>query len=205
MSSLATQLNRLKIAQKETVSLPERSRVSLLFDIGKAANIDDATILALAQSAVKELTSTVPAMLPTFSQYQEFFSEQAPYLPSLTATKLAELTKRMDTFIHALSGYLNLPATHKVLEHLVRSYQAHAHLPMSLIFASMPLHNQNLFTRIAQIAKTDELPWLADVVKDGSIVTEELVITAMARQNGQLLSKYCDWLWSGEIEANRLH
>ena len=49
MTSLAQQLSVLKLKQKDEVVLPQRTKLSFLFDIKKAANIDDQTVYFLCQ------------------------------------------------------------------------------------------------------------------------------------------------------------
>jgi len=40
-TSLAAQLSKLKTQQKDEIKLPSRTKLSFLFDIKQAANIDD--------------------------------------------------------------------------------------------------------------------------------------------------------------------
>jgi len=52
MTSLAQQLSKLKALQKDEIALPTRSKMSFLFDIKKAANIDDQTLYYLCLKGI---------------------------------------------------------------------------------------------------------------------------------------------------------
>jgi len=49
MSSLAQQLQSLKLKQKDEVKIQERSKASFIFDAKTAANIDDDTLFLICQ------------------------------------------------------------------------------------------------------------------------------------------------------------
>jgi len=44
------------------VALPSRSKISFLFDIKKAANIDDLTLFYLCQKGISELVEAIPSL-----------------------------------------------------------------------------------------------------------------------------------------------
>ena len=44
------------------MALPSRSKISFLFDIKKAANIDDLTLFYLCQKGISELVEAIPSL-----------------------------------------------------------------------------------------------------------------------------------------------
>jgi len=54
-TSLQQQLQNLRQAQKDEISLPQRTKLSFLFDIKEAANIEDQTLYFLCMGGLKDL------------------------------------------------------------------------------------------------------------------------------------------------------
>jgi hypothetical protein len=52
-------LNQLKLGQRDEVALPSRTKLSFLFDIKKAGDIDDQTLHYMCQSGIKAIKEKV--------------------------------------------------------------------------------------------------------------------------------------------------
>jgi hypothetical protein len=62
MTSLAAQLNKLRVAQKDDIALPTRTKASFLFDIKQAASIDDQTLYYICVGGLREIAVSLPAL-----------------------------------------------------------------------------------------------------------------------------------------------
>lgn len=69
MSTLAQQLNKLKIVQKDEIDLPQRTRISFLFDIKQAANVDDQTLYYICLSGLREIATQLPELASQLQPY----------------------------------------------------------------------------------------------------------------------------------------
>ena len=150
MTSLAQQLSALKLKQKDEVVLPQRTKLSFLFDIKKAANIDDQTVYFLCQQGIKDLTSQVPSLQEKLSAYAAtILNEQSVtfYRGSQTAEDLQELDAKLKDLLKLLSGHLIETSTHKIIEFLVRIYEVQAHLKHDFILAFLPYFETTYFLR----------------------------------------------------------
>ena len=58
-TSLAQQLNALKLKQRDEIAMPARTRISFLFDAKQASNLDDQTLFYIAMAGVKQLESSL--------------------------------------------------------------------------------------------------------------------------------------------------
>jgi hypothetical protein len=78
-TSLAKQLGALKLVQRDEIQLPSRTKISFLFDVKQAANIDDQTLFYMCQSGIshlnKEVDSDLAEKLSVFNT--DIFGEKA--------------------------------------------------------------------------------------------------------------------------------
>jgi hypothetical protein len=54
-TSLASQLNALKVQQRDALQVPKRIRISFLFDSKRAATIDDQTLFYICKAGMTQL------------------------------------------------------------------------------------------------------------------------------------------------------
>ena len=140
--------------------IPQRAKISFLFDIKKAANIDDQTLYFLCQSAIQDLESQSSALHHSLLQ-TDLFSEASLnfYRGTQTAEALKAVDEKLDNILALLAPHLLLPATHKIFEYMIRIYDVHVHLKHSVLCAFLAYFETAYFTRAIQLLnlKDDEL------------------------------------------------
>jgi len=134
MTSLASQLNQLRTTQRDEISLPSRTRVSFLFDIKQAANIDDQTLFFMCQSALKQL----PTDLAPFTADILHDKSLEFYRGTLTRDALKPIDEKIEALIKQLAAHLMDANAHKVIEYLLRIYEVHIYHKESLLAAFLP-------------------------------------------------------------------
>lgn len=68
-TSLTQQLNQLRVKQRDQVVLPSRTKISFLFDIKKAANVDDQSLYYLCQQGLTDLSKEEPRLENKIKDY----------------------------------------------------------------------------------------------------------------------------------------
>lgn len=195
-TSLSAQLNVLKLKQKDEVVLPSRTKISFLFDIKKAANIDDQTLFFLCQQGASELGKQEPALQETLSAYTATLLNETSlgfYRGAKTAEELKEIDAKLRSLMHLLSAYLILQASHKIVEYLVRIYEVHAHIKHEFIMAFLPFFETSYFLKAIQLVsvKQDEhFAFLHEFAYQGQSVDKKTLIKFLSRNNAVVFSKY---------------
>lgn len=164
-----------------------RSRVSFLFEARQAANIDDQSLFALCQSALKDIESSAPTelQLQMHAFQQNLLSESSLKFYRGTRTKDANKAtdKDLAQLLRALSPYyLEVPATHKVVEYLVRIYEVQSFLKHDFLFSFLPYYETVWFARAAQLCNLKEdqyFNWLHEVAYKGEQVSRHLLVHAI--------------------------
>lgn len=193
-TSLSQQLNQLKIKQKDEIEVPTRTKISFLFDIKRAANIDDQTLYFLCLGAINETKQEAPELHANLEPYMEdIFHENSVSFYRGTQTK--EQLKIVDDKLDALLSqvlppyYLNVSQTHKIVEYLLRIYDVHAHHKNALVFGWLPLFETSYFLKISQLVRTKDdkwLDWLADFAYKGEQVPKLILLKVMHRNKAGL-------------------
>ena len=199
-TSLAQQLKNLKVKQKDEIVLPQRTRISFLFDIKKAANIDDQTLYFLCQSGIQELEEQAPQLYASL-QNTDLFSESSLsfYRGTQTSDSLKIVDSKLEEVLGLLAPYLLLPPTHKVFEYMVRIYEVHAHLKHSVIFAFLAYFETSYFLKAMQLLnlKEDEVWYfLHEFAYRGQSIQKPALVKALARNQGIAFTKYTQWCLS---------
>lgn len=105
--------------------MPSRAKISFLFDIKQAANIDDQTLFYICQSGVAALE---PALdLSTFQS--DILNERSLsfYRGTETVETLKPIDERLELLIKLLAPHALDSGCHKILEYLIRIYEVHVH------------------------------------------------------------------------------
>jgi len=123
----------LKLAQRDEVALPTRTRLSFMFDIKQAANIDDQTMLYMAQNGLAQLEGDLKERIEVLKE--DLFSEKSLdfYRGRQTKEELEEVTDKLTLAIKLMAPHLMEPPVHKLLEFLIRIYEVHIHLKHLLL------------------------------------------------------------------------
>lgn len=179
-SSLAQQLKSIQQQDRLVRGVPagQKKRPSFLFDEKEAADYDDESIYELGVEGFQDLCKVDPSL----RSYQEcIFSEDlmAKDLSLLTKGEKKELDKEVSAFLTLLSPHLQLKATHKVLEWMVRKWRVNECNVDALLACILPHHDTIPFVRMVQIVYfTNDSRWsfLFDKVKQGgSAITRRLL------------------------------
>lgn len=155
MSSATQQLIGLAKARFDPV---ESKGVTFLFENDReAARMDREALFQLGVAGFQELVKTDQR----FSAFERaLFSPSAKEIRRTMETQSANAT--IDTALHSflplLSGYLTLPAAHKVMEYLVRHLQVHLLNVSDVLAAFLPYHETALFPRILAVLNLQSAP-----------------------------------------------
>lgn len=125
-TSLASQLNALKIQQRDEIALPSRLRLSFLFDSKTAATIDDQALYYIALAGCKQ----VEQLCPLDAFMSEILSEKSLSFYRGTQTKdtLEVIDQQLEVLIDVLAPhFLANQGTLKILEYLIRIYDVHVY------------------------------------------------------------------------------
>ena len=153
-SSLASQLTSLKLQHKDEIKLPSRTKISFLFDIKQAANIDDQTLFYIAMSGLKEIQIELPELHEKLQVFQEDLLNEKSlefYRGTMTKDLVKEVDDKLALMIKLLCPYFLYPATHKILEYLVRIYEIHAFHKLTVVYAFLPYFETPFFLRMIQL------------------------------------------------------
>lgn len=172
MTSLAKQLEKLAIPGQPSYKhlSSKRNIPSFLFQPDEVANISIDTIFSLALNGLEELVSRDP----TFVEFEDsLFSERCKGFERTMQTKevLADVDKKVGSFLRLLSPYFLLKAAHKCLEWLIRVYRVNSFNVDVLMECVLPFYQTRLFARVVQLLPIKSLPrwrWLHPVKNTGS-------------------------------------
>ena len=151
-TSLAKQLERLKSQQVvEYEHFDVRKRLSVLFELKEAAEIDDETVFAIG---VNGLQGLINANRKNFEEFQRdlfHVDSQNVYRSQLTQDENEVMSQRIRCFLLRLCPYLMLKASFKCLEWLIRRYSVHLFNTDDIMACILPYHQSNQFVRILQV------------------------------------------------------
>ncbi|CDW83415.1 heat repeat-containing protein 1 [Stylonychia lemnae] len=195
-TSLAQQLNQLKIAQKDEVKLPSRTKLSFLFDIKQAANVDDQTLYYIALTGVRDLIKDFPQLQVHLVDYQsDILNEKSLqfYRGTQTQDALKEVEERLESLIKLFAPFLLHNATHRVIEYLVRIYEINAFHKETLLLSFLPYFETAFFIKLIQIINLkhdDFYQFLDQYAFKGQAIDKATLIKSLSRNDSLLFSKY---------------
>lgn len=169
-TSLAEQLLRLQTPQ--TTQLTEsKQRDSILFTTKEAATKSRDTIFEIGSIGLDELIELNPVLEEFRSTLFDSTSKGVQRAVESKEVN-ALLNKNIKRFMHHLSPYFMLPASHKCLEWLIRRFNINLYNKEELLMLILPYHQTNMFVRCIQIMKFDDPTnkwcFLADVKKSST-------------------------------------
>lgn len=149
-TSLASQLNALKLQQRDALAVPKRARISFLFDSKQASNIDDQTLFYICKAGMKQLADDGLLDLAAFEG--DILNEKSLSFYRGTETKDTNSTidEQVEALLKALSPLLLEQSALKVIEYLIRIYEVHVYHKQTMLLAFMPLFETVYFLRITQ-------------------------------------------------------
>ncbi|PIA50335.1 hypothetical protein AQUCO_01300820v1 [Aquilegia coerulea] len=193
-TSLSSQLKAIKLVPTE----PERTKrpftkASIIFDPITAADTDAQTILGHALAGLEVLI--------------QFDNRFGSYENSLFSSRSVELDRELKgieennkinesitSYLRLLSGHLQLAASHKTLEYLIRRYKIHVYNIDELLLCSLPYHDTIVFVRIVQLIDLGNSKWrfLDGVKVSGAPPPRKVIVQQCIRDMGVLdsLCKY---------------
>lgn len=122
------------------------------------------------------------------------------YRGTRTAEQLKETDGQLSEFLNLLAPHLMLPATHKIIEYLVRIYEVHAHLKHDFVMIFLPYFETTYFLKAIQLVnvKDDEyFSFLHEFAYRGEQILKGTLSKALARNNAAVFAKYSDWMFRG--------
>ena len=130
------------------MALPSRTKISFLFDIKKAAEIDDQTLFYMCQSGIKALESKVD--LSTFQS--DLFGERSLSFNRGLKTKeeLEPVDEKLRLVLKLLAPFSIDQSAHKVLEYLIRVYDVHVFHKELLLLSFLPHFDTAFFLKMVQ-------------------------------------------------------
>ncbi|KAF5743615.1 hypothetical protein HS088_TW08G00200 [Tripterygium wilfordii] len=194
-SSIAQQLQAIKpFVQADSAALKRPfTRPSILYDPKEAADIDIGTILNVALSGLEVLISKDER----FRNYQQdlFTHNSIDFDRELKGIEENNNTStRISSYVRLLSGYLQLPASLKTLEYLIRRYKIHVYDAEDLILCAMPYHDTHFFVRIVQLIDTGNSKWkFIDGVKVSGAPPPRSVIVQQCIRDMGVLEALCNY------------
>eukprot|EP01105_Mastigella_eilhardi_P005831 TRINITY_DN17534_c0_g1_i1.p1 TRINITY_DN17534_c0_g1~~TRINITY_DN17534_c0_g1_i1.p1 ORF type:complete len:2067 (-),score=551.69 TRINITY_DN17534_c0_g1_i1:77-6199(-) len=123
---------------------------SFMFSAAEASRMDLEAVHALAMSGLSELVRVEPRL----EEYvNTLFSAGSRNIARelLTVEATANLDERLDTLLLLLSPHFLLPATHKVIEYLVRNYLVYQYNVDSVLRCALPYHETKTFGQLLRI------------------------------------------------------
>ena len=155
-------MQKLKLQQKDELVLPSRTRLSFLFDIKQAANIDDQTLYYICQSGLHDIQQDLPELYQHLEIFQQDILNEKSlefYRGTRTNEELKHIEDQLGLLIKLLAPYFLQSATHKIIEYLIRVYDINAYHKHTLIYAFMPYFETTFFLRLIQLLslKNDDM------------------------------------------------
>ena len=119
-----------------------------MFDIKQAANIDDQTMLYMAQNGFSQLEGPLKEQLEVLKE--DLFSEKSLdfYRGRQTKEELEAVDDKLKLVIRLLAPHLMEPAVHKLLEFLIRIFEVHIHQKHLLLTAWLPYFETVYFLKL---------------------------------------------------------
>ncbi|KAH9678615.1 hypothetical protein KPL71_025786 [Citrus sinensis] len=183
-TSIASQLQAIKslvLADEEPLKRPF-TRPSILFNPKEAADIDIDTILNIALSGLEVLTSVDGR----FRDYKnDLFSHKSKDLDRelMGIEENNKINATISSYLRLLSGHLQLPASLKTLEYLIRRYKIHVYNTEELISCALPYHDTHAFVRIVQ---NNKWKFLEGVKVSGAPPPRTVIVQQCIRDMGVL-------------------
>ncbi|KAF5193642.1 U3 small nucleolar rna-associated protein [Thalictrum thalictroides] len=187
-TSLSSQLKAIKIIPTE----PERTkrpftRASIIFDPKTAADTDVQTILGHALAGLEVLIQIDNRFV---SYGNSLFSSRSVELDRELKgiEENNKINESIASYLRLLSGHLQLAASHKTLEYLIRRYKIHVYNIDELIHCSLPYHDTVVFVRIVQLIDLGNSKWrfLEGVKVSGAPPPRKVIVQQCIRDMGVL-------------------
>ncbi|KAH7557345.1 hypothetical protein JRO89_XS11G0129200 [Xanthoceras sorbifolium] len=188
-TSIASQLQAIKSfvqADEEPLKRPF-TRPSILFNPKEAADIDIDTILNIAVSGLEVLVGVDER----FRNYKhDLFSHKSKGLDRelMGIEENNRINASISSYLRLLSGHLQLPASLKTLEYLIRRYKIHVYNTEELILSALPYHDTHVFVRIVQLLNLGNNKWkfLEGVKVSGAPPPRTVIVQQCIRDTGVL-------------------
>ncbi|KAK8344000.1 hypothetical protein V6Z12_A07G051700 [Gossypium hirsutum] len=194
-SSIASQLQAIKTfiqVENEPQKRP-LTRPSILFNPKEAADIDIDTILDIALSGLEILVGV-----------DERFRNCKIDLFNLKSKELDrelmgvdennQINASISSYLRLLSGHLQLSASLKTLEYLIRRYKIHVYNVEDLVLCVLPYHDTHAFVRIVQLINTGNSKWkFLDGVKASGAPPPRSVIVQQCIRDMGVLEALCNY------------
>ncbi|KAK8586579.1 hypothetical protein V6N13_010167 [Hibiscus sabdariffa] len=194
-SSIASQLQAIK-SFIQTDNEPQKrpfTRPSILFDPKEAADIDIDTILNIGLSGLEILVGVDER----FRNYKnDLFSVKSKELDRelMGIDDNNQINASISLYLRLLSGHLQLPASLKTLEYLIRRYKIHVYNIEDLVLCVLPYHDTHAFVRIVQLINTGNSKWkFLDGVKVSGAPPPRSVIVQQCIQDMGVLEALCNY------------
>ena len=95
-----------------------------------------------------------------------------------------------------LCPHLLEPATHKVIEYLIRIYEVHVYQKETMLMAFLPYFETVFFLKAIQLLnlENDQVwGWLHQFAFTGTSIDKKTLITCLARNSGLVFIKYAEF------------
>uniref|UniRef100_A0A6N2JZM9 BP28 C-terminal domain-containing protein n=1 Tax=Salix viminalis TaxID=40686 RepID=A0A6N2JZM9_SALVM len=194
-TSISSQLQAIRSVIQTGLESKKRpiTRSSVLFDSKEAADLDIDTILDIALSGLEVLVSADER----FKNYKnDLFSHKSKEVDRelMTAEENKHINTTISSYLRLLSGHLQLPASLRTLEYLIRRYKIHVYNFEDLILCSLPYHDTHAFVRIVQLIDTRNGKWkfLDGVKASGAPPPRNVIVQQCVRDMG-VLEALCNY------------
>ncbi|XP_038993491.1 uncharacterized protein At3g06530-like isoform X2 [Hibiscus syriacus] len=194
-SSIASQLQAIK-SFIQTDNEPQKrpfTRPSVLFNPKEAADIDIDTILNIGLSGLE----IIVGVDERFRKYKnDLFSLKSKELDRelMGVDDNNRLNSSISLYLRLLSGHLQLPASLKTLEYLIRQYKIHVYNIEDLVLCVLPYHDTHAFVRIVQLINTGNSRWkFLDGVKASGAPPPRSVIVQQCIRDMGVLEALCNY------------
>ncbi|XP_065871790.1 uncharacterized protein At3g06530 [Euphorbia lathyris] len=194
-TSIASQLEAIR-AVVHIDSEPRKRPItspSILFDPKEAADIDVDTILTVAISGLEVLMS-VDERFGNYSN--DLFSHKSKDMNRelMRPEENNRIDATISSYLRLLSGHLQLPASHKTLEYLIRRYKIHIYNAEDFILCALPYHDTHAFVRIVQLIDLRNSKWkfLEGIKVSGAPLPRNVVVQQCNRDMG-VLEALCNY------------
>ncbi|XVF08520.1 hypothetical protein REPUB_Repub07fG0010000 [Reevesia pubescens] len=188
-SSIASQLQAIKSVIQADSEPQKRpfTRPSILFNSKEAADIDIDTILNIALQGLEVLVGVDER----FRNYKnDLFSHKSKELDRelMGIDDNNQINASVSSYLRLLSGHLQLPASLKTLEYLIRRYKIHVYNIEDLVLCVLPYHDTHAFVRIVQLINTGNSKWkfLDGVKVSGAPPPRSVIVQQCIRDMGVL-------------------
>ncbi|XWS60132.1 hypothetical protein CRYUN_Cryun07bG0008200 [Craigia yunnanensis] len=194
-SSIASQLQAIK-SFVQADSEPQKrpfTRPSILLNAKEAADIDIDTILSIALSGLEVLVGEDER----FRNYKnDLFSHKSKELNRelMGIDDNNQINASVSSYLRLLSGHLQLPASLKTLEYLIRRFRIHVYNIEDLVLCVLPYHDTHAFVRIVQLINTGNSKWkFLDGVKVSGAPPPRSVIVQQCIRDMGVLDALCNY------------